>query len=193
MVAAMAGPRSVLVLYAHPYPRRSRAGRALLAAVEELPFVSVRSLYDLYPDFAIDVEAEQRAMAEADVIVWQTPFYWYGVPSLLQHWFEKVLLEGWAYGDDASALCGKSVQWVTTTGTPRSAYQPEGIHAHHFDAFVPAIQQTAQFCGMKWEPPLVVHGIFRMSDDELATHARAYRTRLEELSAAEGRHRGAHA
>jgi len=181
----MPGP-SVVVVYSHPYPRRSRAGRALLAAVEELPFVSVRSLYDLYPDFAIDVEAEQRAMTDADVVVWQTPFYWYGVPSLLHHWFEKVLTEGWAYGDEASSLCKKPLQWVTTTGTPRSAYRPEGIHKHRFEDFIPPIQQTAQFCGMRWEPPLVVHGVYDMSDDELAAHGRTYRTRVETLLAASG-------
>ena len=60
--------RVTLVLYAHPYPDRSRANRALVASLDGLADVQVRSLYDLYPDFTIDVAAEQaRLAAEAPV------------------------------------------------------------------------------------------------------------------------------
>ena len=55
----------ILIVRAHPYPQRSRAGRALLEAVHDLPDLEVRSLYDLYPDFDIDVAAEQAALARA--------------------------------------------------------------------------------------------------------------------------------
>ena len=53
---------TTLVILAHPYPDRSRANRALVRALDGLPGVAVRSLYDLYPDFAIDVEAEREAL-----------------------------------------------------------------------------------------------------------------------------------
>lgn len=174
----------VLALFAHPYPRRSRAGRALLEAVSDLPFVEVRSLYDRYPDFAIDVEAEQAAVSAASIIVWQCPFYWYGIPSMLHLWFEKVLTAGWAYGPDGGALVGKRVLWVTTTGTPEGAYRPAGMHAHVFEAFVPPIEQTARFCGMTWEPPIVVEDAHRLAPEAIARHAAAYRARLVELAGA---------
>jgi len=60
----------ILLLLAHPHPQRSIAGRALLAAVSDLPQVAVRSLYDLYPDFALDADAERRALASARLVVW---------------------------------------------------------------------------------------------------------------------------
>lgn len=171
-----------LVIHAHPYPRRSRAGRALLSAITSLPQIEIRSLYDLYPDFAIDVPSEQAALRQAKVIVWQSPFYWYGVPALLSLWFEKVLTSGFAYGPDADVLCGKPLLWVTTTGTASAAYRTTGMHQHAFEAFLPPIEQTARFCGMRWEPPLVVHDAHQISDAELSGHARAYRSRLEQLS-----------
>ncbi len=175
--------RSILVVYAHPYPDRSRAGQALLAGVSDLPGVSVRSLYDLYPDFSIDVESERRALAEADVLVWQCPFYWYGMPSLLHLWIEKVLGNGWAYGPGGTAVQGKSVLWVTTTGAPPEGYRPGAMHGHPFEAFVPAISQTAVFCGMKWlSPPLVGHGAHRIADSALADLAGRYRRLLERLT-----------
>ena len=86
----------ILVVLAHPYPDRSYANRALLASLDGLAGVEVRSLYDLYPDFAIDAAAERAALAAASVVVWQHPIYWYSVPALLKLWFEKVLTPGWA-------------------------------------------------------------------------------------------------
>jgi glutathione-regulated potassium-efflux system ancillary protein KefF len=172
---------AALVLYAHPYPHRSRAGRALLARVRDLPFVSVRTLYSLYPDLAIDVAAEKQALLAADSIVWQAPFYWYGAPAMLHLWFEKVLEQGWAYGEGGDALRGKRVLWVATTGGVASAYAPGQMHGHPFSEFVPAFQQTAEFCGMEWEPPLIVHGAHRIDDVELARSATLYRERLVSL------------
>ena len=45
----------ICLIYAHPYPDRSRGNRVLLEAVRQLPGLDLRSLYDLYPDFGIDV------------------------------------------------------------------------------------------------------------------------------------------
>lgn len=173
----------VVVIHAHPYPRRSRAGRALLRALEGLDGIEVRSLYDRYPDFAIDVAAEQEALRQASAVIWQAPFYWYGVPALFSLWFEKVLLEGFAYGDGGDALCGKKLLWATTTGTPRTAYEPEAMHHHKFAAFVHPIEETARFCGLAWQTPFVVHAAHDISEDELAKCAREYRTRVEGLVA----------
>jgi glutathione-regulated potassium-efflux system ancillary protein KefF len=170
----------ILLLYAHPHPQRSVAGRALLSAVSDLPQLVVRSLYDLYPDFAVDAEAERRALSDARLVIWQGPLYWYGVPALMKLWWEDVLVRGWAYGEGGNALEGKDCLWVTTTGALSDAYNVEGKHGHPIDAFVPAIEQTARFCGMRWQPPIIVHGAHRLPSNELEATARAYRRRLDE-------------
>jgi glutathione-regulated potassium-efflux system ancillary protein KefF len=173
----------LLLLFAHPYPDRSRANQALLEAVRDLPEVERRSLYDLYPDFDIDVPSEQAALTRAKVVVWQHPTYWYAPPALLKHWFDKVLARGWAYGDGGNALRGKRCLWVTTTGGELDSYGPGGIHRLPFEHFTPPIEQTARFCQMSWEPPIVVHGAHRLADDELGQVGRLYRARLEALLA----------
>lgn len=175
-------PRRVLLLHAHPYPDRSVAGRALLDAVRELPELEVRSLYEVYPDFSIDVDAEQAALARADLVVWQAPFFWYGVPSLLSLWFEKVLAHGWAFGEGGTALRGKTTLWTVTTGGSDKSYGPGGIHEHPFATFIPPIEQTARFCGMKWAAPFIVHGSHHQSEEALAILGRRYRARIEELA-----------
>jgi glutathione-regulated potassium-efflux system ancillary protein KefF len=154
---------------------------ALLSAVSDLKGLELRSLYDLYPAFDIDVPAEQEALARAKVVIWQHPIYWYAPPAMLKHWFDKVLLRGWAYGEGGDALRGKRCLWVPTTGGEPSAYGPDGMHRLPFGDYVPPVEQTARFCQMSWEPPLIVHGSHRLSDDELASYARQYRQRLERL------------
>lgn len=174
--------RAVLI-YAHPYPDRSRANAVLYDAVKTLDGVDPRPLYDMYPDFAIDTEVEQVALLRADVIVWQHPIYWYTVPSLLKHWWEKVLTYGWAYGTGGRALVGKRVLWVPTTGGDLSSYGPDGMHALPFSEYEPVVRQTARFCGMTWVDPLIVHGAHRLTDPELYAIAGRYRERLKELLA----------
>jgi glutathione-regulated potassium-efflux system ancillary protein KefF len=171
----------ICLVYAHPYPDRSRANHLLVEAVRDLPGVGLRSLYDLYPDFGIDVQAEQEALSEADVIVWQHPLYWYTVPGLLKHWFDKVLAHGWAYGADGTALRGKKCLWVATTGGDDASFSPEGMHGHGFEAFVPVVRQTARFCGMEWLEPLIIHGAHRVTLASLRESATDYRARLVAL------------
>ena len=113
----------ILIIHAHPYPSRSRATHALLQAAQTLPEVVVHSLYERYPDFDIDVAAEQAALTQAQLTVWLHPLYWYSVPGLMKHYFDKVLALGWAYGgkhekgDGAGrALHGKHCLWAPSTG-----------------------------------------------------------------------------
>lgn len=174
------------LLYAHPYPRRSRANQALLHAVSDLPFVQVRQLYELYPDFSIDIEGEQRRLTAAHTVVWQHPMYWYSVPPLLKLWFDKVLTHGWAYGAEGTALHGKNCQWVVTTGGPETTYGPRGMHRYPFESFAPPIEQTARFCGMRWCAPIAVHGAHRVSDRALSAIGAQYRARLSALEAENG-------
>jgi len=178
----MAAP-PVLLIFAHPYPDRSRANRRLLGAAQGIEGVEVRSLYDLYPAFDIDVPAEQGALRRACAVVWQHPMYWYSVPALLKHWFDKVLARGFAYGRGGDALAGKRCLWVVTTGGDEAAFGPEGMHRRPLGEFSPVIEQTARFCGMHWEAPLVLHGAHRVAEALLDAAVARYRERLEQLVA----------
>lgn len=106
----------ILIIYAHPYPHHSHANKRMLEQAGTLENVEIRSLYHLYPDFNIDVAAEQEALSRASLIVWQHPMQWYSVPPLLKLWMDKVLTHGWAYGHGGTALHGKHLLWAVTTG-----------------------------------------------------------------------------
>lgn len=181
----------IYLVLAHPYPSQSRAGKVLLDAVRELPGLEICSLYDRYPDFDIDVAAEQAALSRAQLVVWMHPVFWYSVPALLKHWFDKVLSHGWAYGDGTAALRGKDCLWVATTGGTPQAYSATGVHRRPLAEFMPPIEETARFCGMNWLAPLIVHGAHDIDSDELAGQARQLRQRLEQWLAAHAGKSGA--
>ena len=178
----------ILVIHAHPYPHASRAGAALLHALRDLPDIEVRSLYELYPDFDVDAEAERAALSRAELVVWTHPIYWYTVPGLLKHWFDVVLARGWAYGVGGTALHGKHCLWAPTAGGDDQDYSNQGSHGHRFEEFTPVVEQTARFCGMHWLPPVVVHAAHALPEPKLAAHGHALRKRLEDWAARRASH-----
>lgn len=174
----------IVAILAHPYPTRSRACARLVSAIRDLPGLEVRDLYGLYPDFDIDVAAEQAALAPARLVAWIHPVYWYAPPALMKHWFDQVLVKGWAYGEGGAALAGKRCLWVATTGGDEAAYAPGGRHRHPFGAFAPAVERTAAYCGMEWLQPHVVHGAHLIDDAALERRALELRRRLDEYARA---------
>ena len=130
---------------------------------EICPIVEVRSLYDLYPDFAIDVEAEQAALLRADIVVWQHPLYWYSVPPLMQALVRQGARARLGRTAKAARAARQVCQWVTTTGGDRARVLPGGIHGHPLStrSSAPSRRPRASV-GMRWEPPLVLHGAQRI-------------------------------
>jgi glutathione-regulated potassium-efflux system ancillary protein KefG len=180
--ARMAPPRRILVLLAHPVLERSRVNRRLAKAIEGVPGVTLHDLYETYPTLDIDVRREQALLLEHDVVVFQHPFYWYSVPSLLKEWQDLVLEHGWAYGKDGTHLRGKLTMNAVSTGGPQQVYRHEGRNRFTMREFLAPWDQTAWLCGMTFLAPFVVHGSFRLnSEADVAPHAAAYRRLLEAL------------
>lgn len=168
----------VLVVLAHPALHLSRVNRRLLAAAAGQPRVEVRDLYRLYPDYLLDVPAEQAALARAKLVVWQHPLHWYGMPPLMKLWLDEVLAFGWAYGPGGTALRGKDLWLVTSTGGAQPTYRPDGYNRYFFDAFLPPYEQTAALCGLRFLAPMVLHGAHRVGEADLDEHAGTYAQRL---------------
>ena len=122
----------------------------------------MRDLYALYPDYLIDVAAEQaRAGAGAGSSSGSTRSSGTRMPPLMKLWLDEVLAFGWAYGPGGTALRGKDLWLVATTGGPEDSYHPDSYNRYFFDAFLPPYEQTAALCGMRFLPPLVLHGAHR--------------------------------
>jgi glutathione-regulated potassium-efflux system ancillary protein KefF len=169
----------LLVIVAHPRIEHSRvAARLMRRAGAVGPQVAVRDLYALYPDYWVDVAAEQAALAGARAVVWLHPIHWYGMPPLMKLWLDEVFAFGWAYGPGGQALRGKDLWLVASTGGPGDSYRPSGYNRHFFDAFLPPYEQTAALAGLRWLPPLLLHGAHRVAEAELQAHEDVFADRL---------------
>lgn len=174
-----AKPRpGICVLAAHPNWRESRVNRLLLEAARGVAGVEVVDLYGSYPDYDIDVRREQARAEQAQLLVLLHPVQWYSMPALLKLWLDEVLAYGWAYGHAGTALHGKDLWLVATTGGPEASYHPQGYNRYFFDAFLPPYEQTAYLCGMRFLPPLVLHGAHRVAPAEVQAHVQVFRDRL---------------
>ncbi len=169
----------ILVLAAHPQLDHSRVTRRLMQALQtQAAGAELRDLYALYPDYHIDVAAEQAALTAARLVVWLHPIHWYAMPPLMKLWLDEVYTFGWAYGPGGEALRGKDLWLVASTGGPAQSYRPDGYNRYFFDAFLHPYEQTAALCAMRWLPPLVLHGAHRTSDAAIDAHAATFTERL---------------
>ncbi|RPD41135.1 NAD(P)H-dependent oxidoreductase [Chitinophaga barathri] len=173
----------VLVLFAHPAFERSRVHAKLIRAVKQLPGVTLRDLYEIYPDFDVHPDTEQKVLKEHDVIIFQHPFYWYSGPALIKQWMDLVLEHGWAYGKDGNELKGKYMLQVISTGGNEGAYSPEGHHGHVVKQFMLPFEQSARLCHMHYLPPFVVHGTNQLSEQQLDQYAQGYTQLLQAIQA----------
>jgi glutathione-regulated potassium-efflux system ancillary protein KefF len=170
----------IVVLAAHPQLQQSRVTRALMEAAAGVPGVDLRDVYARYPDYFVDVAAEQAALAKAELVVWLHPVHWYSMPPLMKLWLDEVFAFGWAYGPGGQALQGKDLWLAASTGGVEASYRPDGHNRYFFDDFLHPYEQTAALAGMRWLPPLVLHGAHRVSDADLAAHAALFADRLRQ-------------
>ncbi len=172
---------NILILFAHPRFEKSRVNRALLTGIDQLPGVTLRDLYEEYPDFNVDVEREKQLLTEHQVIVWHHPFYTYSCPAVLKQWMDLVLEYGWAHGRGVYSLKEKIVFNALTSGGTREVYTADGYNRFTIREFLAPFDQTAHLCKMIYLPPFVVQGTHLLTEAELALHAVLYRTLLERL------------
>lgn len=170
----------IVVIACHPDLARSRVNRRLVEAAAATPGVDLRVLDRLYPDFHVDVAAEQQALAAAKLVAWVHPIHWYSMPPRMKLWLDEVFALGWAYGPGGRALAGKDLWLVASTGGTDESYAPTGHHRYYFDEFLHPYEQTAALAGMRWLPPMLLHGAHRVADAEIAAHAAVFAERLRD-------------
>lgn len=172
---------SILIIFAHPALQKSRVNKQLIKYVRDIEGVTFHDLYEVYPDFHIHVAHEQELLVKNDIIVFHHPLFWFSVPALLTEWMELVLEHMWAYGKKGTALRGKKLLSVISTGGRESLYRKNGYNRHTMAEFLIPIKQTAYVCGMEYMPPFVVHGTNMITKQEIARHGEDYRNIITAL------------
>jgi NAD(P)H dehydrogenase (quinone) len=138
--------------------------------------------------FVAEVEAELKKLAWCDIMIWQFPLWWFGVPAVLKGWVDRVFALGRAYGAgqfyENGVFRGKRALLSLTTGSgsPAEAYQPGGLQGDLLGILRPLHRGMLQFTGFTVLAPHVVYGPARLSDEQRAAELAAWATRLPGLA-----------
>ncbi|HSB93206.1 MAG TPA: NAD(P)H-dependent oxidoreductase [Flavitalea sp.] len=171
----------ILILFAHPRLEKSRANISLVRKIPQVPGITFHDLYEVYPDFNIDIEAEKALLLAHDIIIWHHPIFWYSCPALLKQWIDMVLEFGWAYGPGGNMLAGKIIFNAITTGGGSEAYSPSGYNRFTITQFLAPFDQTATLCKMIYLPPFLMQATHRLTEQSLVEQTTLYQLLLEKL------------
>ena len=151
--------RKITIILAHGNYSKSIANKTIIDQLKKkYPDITLRNLAELYPDFNIDIEAEQKNLSEADIVLLQFPVYWYNMPAILKQWMDKALSYGFAYGENGDKLKDKILIASITAGGRLESYTPIGSMHFHLRQFFNNIESTAYYCQMKFVEPVLGYG-----------------------------------
>lgn len=167
--------KTTVLLFHADWPA-SRVNRALAGGLAK--DIQIRNMYALYPDFKINVQAEQQVLTSNDRIVFQFPINWYGGPALLKQWEYDVLTYGWAYGPKGTALHGKEMLLAASPGADN--YGRDKFVKYTVHELLRPYQATSRLIGMKFIKPFLTVGATTISDEELQAQVKKYNDYLHQ-------------
>ncbi|KAF3889474.1 MULTISPECIES: NAD(P)H-dependent oxidoreductase [Nostocales] len=132
--------------------------------------------------FAADIKAEMEKLDWCDVLIFQFPLWWFGLPAILKGWVDKVFALGKIYGNgkwyDNGAFKGKKAMLSLTTGGPLTMYTEIGINGDIHTILYPINHGILRFVGFDVLPPFIVWGASRLSDERRQVYLEQYQNRL---------------
>jgi glutathione-regulated potassium-efflux system ancillary protein KefG len=169
------------VLMFHPRLENSRVNKAIYQTVVQTAGIHCKDMYELYPDFNIDIHQEQQDLMAADIIVLQHPFYWYSAPPLVKQWIDLVLEHGWAYGKNGTALQNKKVLHIISSGGTFEVYSTSGKNRYSYLELLRPFELTYRLCLMQQLPPYIIPAANSVKPEEIELHGKNIQSILQQL------------
>lgn len=138
--------------------------------------------------YAPALQAEMDKLVWCDVLIFQFPIWWLGLPAIMKGWIDRVFAVGRAYGGgrwfDGGVLAGKRAMLSLTVGGPEPVYTANGVYGPMETILHPIHRGILQFTGLTVIEPFVVYGPNRISVEERQAYIERYRKRLLNLGRA---------
>ena len=135
--------------------------------------------------FAPDLEQELQKLEWCDLMIWQFPLWWFGLPAILKGWADRVLAMGRAYGHgrmyDTGVFRGKRALLSLTTGGGSQHYEKGGFNGDIQSILRPIQRGIFEFTGFSVLPPHIVYGLNNMTEDQREEALAIYARRLESI------------
>jgi len=133
--------------------------------------------------FAPDIRAEMEKVEWADLVIFQFPIWYGGMPAILKGWIERVFATGFSSDMfqgkiyDKGLLKGKKAMLSFTTGGPEENYYMN-IPDKDPAKLAPFITQNLKFSGLEVIKPFIIFGAIMLSEDDAQKHFEAYKEQL---------------
>jgi len=138
--------------------------------------------------FAPELQAEMDKVSWCDVLIFQFPLWWLGLPAILKGWVDRVFAVGRAYGGgryfERGVFSGKRAMCSITVGGPPLAYSEIGAYGPIAATLYPIHHGILRFVGFSVVEPFVAYGPARLSPIEREALLREYGQRLLRLPSA---------
>ena len=136
--------------------------------------------------FSMEIEVEIGKVECCDLMIWQFPLWWFGMPAMLKGWVDRVFAMGRVYGGDrfydAGVFRGKRAMLSLTTGGPDEAYR-KGAFNGDINAILRPIQRgMLQFVGFDVLEPHIVYGPARLSEEQRKERLATYASRFQGIA-----------
>jgi NAD(P)H dehydrogenase (quinone) len=135
--------------------------------------------------FAPEIEQEIRKMEWCDLMLWQFPLWWFGLPGILKGWVDRVFAMGRTYGGgrlyENGVFKGKRAMLSLTTGGPEEAYLKGGFNGDIKAILRPVQRGMLRFVGFEVLTPHIIYGPVRMSDEQRKAALEGYARRLRQI------------
>ncbi len=137
--------------------------------------------------FHEQVKEEMDLVEQADVLIFNFPLWWFGMPAILKGWVDKVLAHGFACGGEYGVygdgrFKGKKAFLCVTTGSSEESYTEEGMHGRTLPDILRNIEEgVLAYIGFDVQPSFVAYGVAKISDKERGKIMDSYQDYLIEV------------
>lgn len=119
--------------------------------------------------FSREIEAEIEKIEWCDLMIWQFPLWWFGLPAMLKGWVDRVFTIGRTYGNgrfyDSGVFRGKRALLSLTTGGSEEAFRKGGFNGDIAGILRPLHRGILQFVGFDVLAPHLVYAPARLTVD----------------------------
>jgi NAD(P)H dehydrogenase (quinone) len=134
---------------------------------------------------APDIVSEIEKLKRADLVIFQFPIWWFGMPAILKGWADRIFARGFAYIPgrkyDTGMFRGKTAMIAATTGTSADTYAPDGIDGDILTVLWPIHNGLLRYSGFDVLPPFIAYMPGRVGQEDRQAYLDAYRKRLLEI------------
>jgi NAD(P)H dehydrogenase (quinone) len=135
--------------------------------------------------FAPDIAREQARLKAADLLIFQFPLWWFGVPGILKGWIDRIFAVDFAYGGgrwfESGPLRGRRAMLSFTMGAKPDRWGENALFGSLDWCLHPLHVGLFNFCGFQTLAPQIVNSPAALSQEEREKALSAWRARCAGL------------